>query len=95
MTTTKRKESKAKPQRQRGRPARPYPKIPDTFENVVKALVQPVKEGKPRVVGQFDGFGFKRAALAGINRRDGRLPDGLPDGGELSHQPAHIKWKLG
>ena len=27
----------------RGRLARPYPYIPDTFKNVVKALVKPVK----------------------------------------------------
>ena len=34
---------KVKLQRPKGRPARPYPKTPDTFENVVKALVKPVK----------------------------------------------------
>ena len=44
--TTKRKESKVKLQRPKGRPARPIPQIPDTFEAVVKALVQPVKESK-------------------------------------------------
>ena len=33
-----------KPERkERGRPAKPAPRIPDTFENVVKALVAPVK----------------------------------------------------
>ena len=33
-----------KPERkERGRPAKPLPRIPDTFENVVKALVAPVK----------------------------------------------------
>ena len=26
-----------------GRPAKPYPRIPDAFENVIKALVQPVE----------------------------------------------------
>ena len=30
--------------RGKGRPAQPYPKIPDTFENVIKALVSPVKK---------------------------------------------------
>ena len=30
----------------RGRPAKPYPTIPDTFGNVLKALVKPVKKGK-------------------------------------------------
>ena len=39
-------KSKVKLKRPKGRPARPYPKIPDTFENVIKALVQPVKESK-------------------------------------------------
>ena len=29
--------------KERGRPAKPVPRIPDTFENVVKALVAPVK----------------------------------------------------
>ena len=29
--------------KKRGRPARPVERIPDTFENVVKALVAPVK----------------------------------------------------
>ena len=28
----------------RGRPAKPYPKIPDTYENIIKALVKPVKK---------------------------------------------------
>ena len=42
MTT----KSKVKLKRPKGRPARVYPKIPDTFENVVKALVRPVKEPK-------------------------------------------------
>ena len=33
-----------KPQRkERCRPAKPLPRIPDTFENVVKVLVAPVK----------------------------------------------------
>ena len=36
---------KVKLQRPRGRPARPYSKIPDTFKNVVKALVRPVSGG--------------------------------------------------
>jgi hypothetical protein len=30
----------------KGRPAKPYPKIPDTYENIVKALVKPVKKDK-------------------------------------------------
>ena len=30
--------------RKRGRPPKPEERIPDTFENIVKALVQPVKE---------------------------------------------------
>ncbi len=30
----------------RGRPEKIIPPIPDTFENVIKALVKPVKEGK-------------------------------------------------
>ena len=29
--------------RGRGRPPKPVPRIPDTFENVIKALVAPVK----------------------------------------------------
>ena len=34
--------------KQRGRPPKPMPEqIPDTFENVVKALVQPVPKKKP------------------------------------------------
>ena len=34
-----------KPERkERGRPAKPLPRIPDTFESVVKALVAPVKK---------------------------------------------------
>ena len=34
-----------KPERkERGRPAKPLPRIPDTFENVVKALVAPAKK---------------------------------------------------
>lgn len=28
----------------KGRPAKPYPKIPDTYENIVKALVKPKKK---------------------------------------------------
>ena len=32
--------------RQRGRPPKVIEPIPDTFENVVKALVAPVKEAK-------------------------------------------------
>lgn len=33
-----------KPQKkERSRPSQPVPRIPDTFENVVKALVAPVK----------------------------------------------------
>ena len=35
------KEKEVKPV---GRPARPYPRIPDTFENIIKALVQPIKK---------------------------------------------------
>ena len=35
------------PKRGRGRPPKAIPSIPDTFENVVKALVQPVT-GKQR-----------------------------------------------
>ena len=31
----------------RGRPAKPYPKIPDTYENIIKALVRPAKKGEP------------------------------------------------
>ena len=41
------KKSEPKPsasRRARGRPVKPTPKIPDTFENVIKALVKPVKE---------------------------------------------------
>ena len=30
--------------RGKGRPAEPHPKIPDTFENVIKALVAPAKK---------------------------------------------------
>ena len=30
--------------RRRGRPEKPTPKIPDTFDNVIKALVKPVKK---------------------------------------------------
>ena len=30
--------------KERGRPAKPYPKIPDTYENIIKALVRPVKK---------------------------------------------------
>ena len=33
-----------RPKREKGRPAQPYPRIPDTFGNVVKALVSPVKK---------------------------------------------------
>ena len=32
------------PKRGRGRPPKAIPSIPDTFENVVKALVQPVNK---------------------------------------------------
>ena len=28
--------------KERGRPAKPYPRIPDTYENIIKALVKPV-----------------------------------------------------
>ena len=36
--------------KERGRPAKPYPRIPDTYENIIKALVKPVKKegGEPR-----------------------------------------------
>ena len=34
------------PPKPRGRPVQPTEKIPDTFENVIKALVKPVKEEK-------------------------------------------------
>ena len=34
----------SKPKRGPGRPPKTIPGIPDTFENVVKALVQPVKQ---------------------------------------------------
>ena len=34
----------SKQKRGKGRPAQQYPRIPDTFENVVKALVAPVKK---------------------------------------------------
>ena len=30
--------------KERGRPAKPYPRIPDTYENIIKALVRPVKK---------------------------------------------------
>ena len=30
--------------KERGRPAKPYPRIPDTYENIVKALVRSVKK---------------------------------------------------
>ena len=30
--------------KERGRPAKPYPRIPDTYENIIKALVKPVKK---------------------------------------------------
>ena len=33
--------------KKRGRPAKPYPKIPDTYENIIKALVRPVKKVRP------------------------------------------------
>ena len=33
--------------KERGRPAKPYPRIPDTYENIIKALVKPVKKGEP------------------------------------------------
>ena len=34
--------------KERGRPAKPYPRIPDTYENIIKALVKPMKkESKP------------------------------------------------
>ena len=33
-----------KQKRGKGRPPKPIPRIPDTFENVVKALVAPVKK---------------------------------------------------
>ena len=37
-----------KEKKQRGRPPKPMPEqIPDTFENVVKALVRPVEKKKP------------------------------------------------
>ena len=32
--------------RPRGRPVKVTPKIPDTFDNVIKALVKPVKDGE-------------------------------------------------
>ena len=35
---------KDEPKRGRGRPPKTVPGIPDTFENVVRALVQPVKQ---------------------------------------------------
>ena len=38
-----------KPQRKEsGRPAKPLPRIPDTFENIIKALVAPVKAKRDR-----------------------------------------------
>ena len=30
--------------KEKGRPAKPYPKIPDTYENIIKALVKPMKK---------------------------------------------------
>lgn len=47
MPSKKKKEPKGKgigTGRPRGRPVKVTPKIPDTFDNVIKALVKPVKE---------------------------------------------------
>ena len=30
--------------KKRGRPPKPYPKIPDTYDNIIRALVKPVKK---------------------------------------------------
>ena len=32
----------------KGRPPRPTPSIPDTFENIIKALVKPIKKPCPK-----------------------------------------------
>ena len=37
-------EGKKDKKRKRGRPPKPVERIPDSFENIVKALVRPVKE---------------------------------------------------
>ena len=42
----RRNENKTEGKRKRGRPPKPETHIPDSFENVIHALVQPVKERK-------------------------------------------------
>ncbi len=37
--------------RKRGRPSKPVERIPDSFENIVKALVRPVKSGPTKEEG--------------------------------------------
>lgn len=45
--------------KERGRPAKPYPRIPDTYENIIKTLVRPVKKesksGSSEVKAHGDG----------------------------------------
>ncbi len=43
--------SSKKPKRKTGRPPKQVEKIPDTFENVVKALVKPSPKKKPPKAG--------------------------------------------
>ena len=45
MATTTENDG-ARTKKPKGRPAKPYPSIPDTYENIVKALVKPVGEDR-------------------------------------------------
>ena len=48
----RRNEAKTEEKRKRGRPPKPETHIPDSFENVIHALVQPIKERKEGVNDQ-------------------------------------------
>ena len=63
---TKRKE--------RGRSAKPYPKIPDTYENIIKALVRPVKKDASQTISERDDYDRLERKVDQLEAKVGKLP---------------------